>query len=69
LALPCLSNDKLSTPRLEELIWYRVVIAEEQQDLHSQIYNTQEAWPQDIDESKSFAANLLKQLITAGLLI
>jgi hypothetical protein len=69
LALPCLSNDKLSTPRLEELIWYRVVIAEKQQDLHSQIYNTQEAWPQETDESKSFAANLLKQLITAGQLI
>ncbi|MBL6732032.1 MAG: hypothetical protein ISP82_03650 [Candidatus Poseidoniaceae archaeon] len=69
LALPCLSNDKLSTPRLEELIWYRVVVAEKQQDLHSQIYNTQEAWPQDIDASKSFAANLLKQLITEGQLI
>ena len=69
LALPCLINDKLSTPRLEELIWYRVVTAEGQQDLHSQIYHTQEAWPQEIDESKSFASSLLKRLITTGQLI
>jgi len=69
LALPCLINDKLSTPRLEELIWYRVVTVEGQQDLHSQIYHTQEAWPQEIDESKSFASSLLKRLITTGQLI
>ena len=69
LALPCLINDKLSTPRLEELIWYRVVTAEGQQDLHSQIYHTEEAWPQEIDESKSFASSLLKRLITTGQLI
>ena len=66
LALPCLINDKLSTPRLEELIWYRVVTVEGQQDLHSQIYYTQEAWPQEVDESKSFASSLLKRLITTG---
>ena len=69
LALPCLINDKLSTPRLEELIWYRVVTVEGQQDLHSQIYHTHEAWPQEIDESKSFASSLLKRLITTGQLI
>jgi len=69
LALPCLINDKLSTPRLEELIWYRVVTVEGQQDLHSQIYHTQEEWPQEIDASKSFASSILKRLITTGQLI
>jgi hypothetical protein len=69
LALPCLSNDKLSTPRLEELIWYRIVTGNEQQDLHSQIYTTQQAWPEENGEGKVFASNLLKQLITSGQLM
>ena len=69
LALPCLSNDKLSTPRLEELIWYRIVTGNEQHDLHSQIYTTQEAWPEENAEGKVFASNLLKQLITSGQLM
>ena len=69
LALPCLSNDNLSTPRLEELIWYRIVTGNEQQDLHSQIYTTQAAWPEENAEGKVFASNLLKQLITSGQLM
>ena len=66
LALPTLSDGKISTPRLEELLWFRIVTEEDQQDLHSQIYRTKSAWPNKVENSKSHAAEVLKELISTG---
>ena len=69
LVLPTLENSNLSTPRLEELIWYRVIFGGSKIDLHSQVYLTKDSWPEDIDVGKSHAAMILKRLITTGQLL
>jgi len=69
LALPTLSSPKLSTPRLEELLWFRVVIDDSEMDLHSQIHSLKEHWPNEEKSTKSYAAALLKRLISTGKLI
>ena len=69
LALPTLMDGKISTPRLEELIWFRIVINEDESDLHSQIYQAKSAWPADQDACKSHAASLLKRLISTGKMV
>ena len=66
LALPTLSDGKISTPRLEELLWFRIVINDEEQDLHSQIYQAKSAWPTEQETGKSHAAEVLKSLISTG---
>lgn len=68
LALPCLEKCKLSTPRLEELIWHRVLVGGSEQDLHSQIYTAEQEWPTDIDDSKKYARRVLTSLISSGFL-
>ena len=69
LALPTLMDGKISTPRLEELFWFRIVIDEDESDLHSQIYQAKSAWPGEEDASKSHAASILKGLISTGKLV
>ena len=66
LALQALSNTKLSTPRLEELIWFRELSSDNKLDLHSHIFLAKAAWPDDHDEIKPHAIALLKGLITTG---
>ena len=66
LALPTLSDTKISTPRLEELLWFRIVTADSDLDLHSQIYRTKSAWPIEEETSKSHAGEVLRRLISAG---
>lgn len=66
LALPTLSVGKISTPRLEELLWFRIVISDNELDLHSQIYRAKSLWPDEKDTSKSHAASVLKGLISGG---
>ena len=66
LVLPTLSDGKISTPRLEELLWFRIVISENEADLHSQIYRVKSLWPSEKDTSKSHAASVLKSLISEG---
>jgi len=69
LALPTLMDGKISTPRLEELFWFRIVIDEDESDLHSQIYQAKSVWPGEEDASKSHAASILKGLISTGKLV
>ncbi len=66
LALPVLLNPKISTPRLEELLWFRIVVGEEMQDLHSQIHTAITGWPVEESEKKSHAGDILKRLISTG---
>lgn len=67
LALPTLSNPKLSTPRLEELLWFRIIVGGERNDLHSLIYSCKKVWPDDMKSSKSHASKTLNSLISTGL--
>ena len=69
LALPTLTNQKISTPRLEELIWFRIIIGDNLKDLHSQIHLTKSRWPTDEEDCKSHSATVLKALISSGELI
>ena len=69
LALPTLVDDKISTPRLEELLWFRILINEDESDLHSQIYQAKSVWPVEQDASKSHASSILKRLISTGKLV
>ena len=66
LVLPTLSDGKISTPRLEELLWFRILISENEADLHSQIYRAKSLWPGEKDTSKSHAASVLRGLISEG---
>lgn len=66
LALPVLLNPKISTPRLEELLWFRIVVGEGMQDLHSQIHSAIINWPVEEVKKKSHASEILKNLISTG---
>ena len=66
LALPSLSDKVISTPRLEELFWHRLLIAGEEQDIYSQIHLTKSDWPSDESLIKSHSSAVLKSLISQG---
>ena len=66
LALPSLSDKVISTPRLEELFWHRLLIGGEEQDIYSQIHLTKADWPSDEDLIKSHSSTVLKGLISQG---
>ena len=69
LALPCLEKCNLSTPRLEELIWHRILVGGNDQDIHSQIHTIERDWPIIEGEDKKYAQRILTSLISSGLLI
>ena len=66
LLLPCLTEAELSTPRLEELAWHRMVVGEEAVDLASQVHHLKHAWPQEADASRLFASKLLDGWLGTG---
>jgi hypothetical protein len=66
LALPCLAHAQLSTPRLEELLWHRLVIRDQSLDLVSQAHLAQRSWPSDVDGARVHASKLLDQWLTTG---
>jgi hypothetical protein len=66
LALPSLNDKVISTPRLEELFWHRLVIGGEEQDLYSQIHLTKLDWPTDEELIKSHSSEILRSLISQG---
>ena len=68
LALPCLEKCNLSTPRLEELIWHRILVGGSERDIHSQIHTTEREWPIVEEEDKKYARRVLTSLISSGLL-
>ena len=69
LILPCLTDSSLSTPRLEELVWKRMLVGDEKIDLASQAYALREGWPEDADASRLHAAKRLDHWLRTGFLV
>ncbi len=68
LILPCLLEKDLSTPRLEELVWHRMVVGDAEMDLASQAHAIKKEWPEDETASKLYASTLLDEWLSSGLL-
>ena len=66
LLLPCLTQPELSTPRLEELTWHRMVVGDDAIDLASQLHAVKLAWPEDYETSRLFGGGLLDQWLSTG---
>ncbi len=69
LILPCLSDSSLSTPRLEELVWKRMIVGQEAIDLASQADALRDAWPIDADASRLYASQRLDDWLRTGSLM
>lgn len=68
LILPCLTDKDLSTPRLEELVWHRMVVGDAEMDLASQAHAIKKEWPDDEKGSKLYASKLLDDWLGTGFL-
>lgn len=68
LILPTLANPTLSTPRLEELVWHRLVIGTSDVDVMSQVFLAENAWPDDVVQAKIHASKLADLFLKTGLL-
>ncbi|MEZ7987875.1 MAG: hypothetical protein QMC65_07755 [Candidatus Poseidoniaceae archaeon] len=68
LILPTLVNPTLSTPRLEELVWHRLVIGTSDVDVMSQVFLAEKAWPDDVVQAKIHASKLADLFLKTGLL-
>ncbi|MBR68913.1 MAG: hypothetical protein DWC10_08035 [Candidatus Poseidoniales archaeon] len=66
LVLPSLVNPSLSTPRLEELMWHRMLIGEQPKDVVSQAHAVVEAWPEGADASRLYASKVLDAWLVSG---
>ena len=69
LVLPVLRNSGISTMRLEELIWHRLMIPGEGMDIASQVYKTNSNWPEDVESAKIHSSTITDHLITQGKLV
>lgn len=69
LVLPCLTDSSLSTPRLEELVWKRMLVGQEAVDLASQAEALRQEWPEDADASRIHAAQRLDHWLRTGSLM
>ena len=68
LVLPALQSPALSTPRLEELVWHRLVVGESDIDVMSQVFLVENSWPKDEKEAKIHASKLADILLKSGVL-
>ena len=68
LVLPALQSPALSTPRLEELVWHRLVVGESDVDVMSQVFLVENSWPKDEKEAKIHASKLADNLLKSGVL-
>jgi hypothetical protein len=66
LILPTLANPTLSTPRLEELVWHRLVIGTSDVDVMSQVFLAEKAWPEDASKAKIHASKLADTFLKTG---
>lgn len=66
LALPCLADMTLSTPRLEELLWHRMLVGDVEVDLASQIFAAQHTWPEGLNEERLHASKLIDKWLQTG---
>jgi hypothetical protein len=66
LALPCLTDMTLSTPRLEELLWHRMLVGDVEVDLASQAFAAQQMWPNGLNEERLHASKLIDKWLQSG---
>ena len=66
LVLPTLREEGISTMRLEELIWHRIMIPGNDVDMASQLYMANSVWPDDLEQAKIHASSILDGLISSG---
>ena len=66
LVLPALRMEGISTMRLEELVWHRIMIPGNDVDLASQLHKANLLWPDDLDQAKIHASSILDGLISIG---
>ena len=66
LVLPALREDRISTMRLEELIWHRAMVPGFDSDIASQLHLATEGWPDDADEARVHASGVADSLIRNG---
>ena len=66
LVLPVLRTDTISTMRLEELIWHRIVIPGCPTDIASQLKIAQDNWPMKDEEARLYASQVADKLLTNG---
>ena len=66
LLLPCLTHPELSTPRLEELTWHRMLVGDDTVDLASRLHLVNRAWPEEAEASRLFASGLLDRWLGTG---
>lgn len=69
LILPTLVHPTLSTPRLEELVWHRLMIGTSDVDVMSQVFLAERAWPSESKDAKIHASKLADSFLKTGLLL
>ena len=69
LLLPALQNSSLSTPRLEELVWHRLLLGASDVDVMSQVHLAEQSWPKEAGQAKIHASKLADNFLKTGLLI
>ena len=65
-SLPLLSSPGLSTARLEELIWKRMLIPNHSTDLASILFQIMKEWPSESDSAILHAGRMLDELLKSG---
>ena len=69
LILPTLTDSSLSTPRLEELVWHRLMIGTSDVDVMSQIFSAEKAWPEESSDAKIYSSKLADFFLKTGHLV
>ena len=69
LILPTLTDSSLSTPRLEELVWHRLMIGTCDVDVMSQIFLAEKAWPEESSDAKIHSSKLADFFLKTGHLV
>tara|TARA_B100001113_G_scaffold352435_1_gene353817 strand:- start:22827 stop:23777 length:951 start_codon:yes stop_codon:yes gene_type:complete len=68
-SLPLLSSPNISTARLEELIWKRMLIPNQSTDLASILFQIMKEWPSESDSAILHAGRMLDELLKTGQLL
>ncbi len=68
-SLPLLSSPGISTARLEELIWKRMLIPNQSTDLASILFQIMKEWPSESDSAILHAGRMLDELLKTGQLL
>ena len=66
LILPVLRNSKISTMRIEELIWHRLIIPGCAMDIASQLHLATNEWPEDDEKARLHASLVADKLLIEG---